>query len=135
MAAVQHCFGMIHLELEKFEEAQKHLQSSFATRKAVYGIHHKDTRQAHLLVAMAARLAGNLQHAQGILETTDDSSLGKAQLLHKSLKQIVNRLLSISIICIALICSVVVLKYGNDVFDSDSHMHYVNWFWYLKCIH
>ena len=114
MAHAQRRLGMIHLELEEFEEAQKHFQDSFATHKAVYGVQHKDTMEAHLGVAMAARLAGNLQHAKEILETAEDSLLGKAQHLHKCLKQIVSRLLSIAIInCIELIYSVVALKYGN----------------------
>ena len=108
MAAVQSSLGMIHLELEEFEEAQKQLQSSFATHKAVYGVEHKDTRQAHLWFAMAARLAGNLQHAKEILETAEDSSLGKAPLLHKCLKQIVNRLMCFAIqITYILCCSVI----------------------------
>ena len=111
MAPAQHCLGMIHLELEEFEEAQKHLQSSFATRKAVYGVQHKDTRQAHLWFAMAARLAGNLQHAKEILETLEDSLLGRAQLLHKCLKQIVNRLM----------CFGLTWKYV--MFFSDLHSH------------
>ena len=88
MAPAQHCLGMIHLDLEEFEEAQKHLQSSFATRKKVYGVKDKDTRQARLWFAMAARLAGNLQHAKEILETAEDSLLGKAQLLQKCLSRL-----------------------------------------------
>ena len=79
MAAVQHYLGEIQLELEEFEEAQKHFQHSFATYKEVHGVKDVRTRQAHLCVAMAARLAGNLQHAKEILETTEDSFLGKAQ--------------------------------------------------------
>ena len=76
MAPALHCLGMIHLELEEFEEAQKHLQSSFATHKAIYGVKDKRTMGAHTGVAMAARLAGNLQHAKQILETAEDSLLG-----------------------------------------------------------
>ena len=83
MAQAQFRLGMIHLELEEFEEAQKHLQSSFATNKAIYGVEHKDTLQGHLGVAMAARLAGNLKHAKEILET---AVLGKAQPLYRSVK-------------------------------------------------
>ena len=114
MASAQLRLGVIHLELEEFEEAQKHLQSSFATHKAVYGVEHEDTMEAHLRVAMAARLAGNLQHAKEILETAEDSLLGKAQPLHKFFKQIFSRLLSIAITnCIALIYSVVAVKYRN----------------------
>ena len=109
MAGVQHCLGMIQLELEEFEDAQKHLQDSFATHKAVYGVKDKKTMRVRLWFTMAARLAGNLQHAKEILETAEDSLLGKAQLLHKCLKQIVNRLLSITVICVA----VVARKYGN----------------------
>ena len=114
MADVQLHLGVIHLELEKFEKAQKHLQSSFATHKAVHGVEHEDTMEALLGVAMAARLAGNLQHAMEILETAEDSLSGKAQPLHKFLKQTFSGLLSIGIInCIALIYSVVAGKYGN----------------------
>ena len=48
------------------------------------------------------------------VRTAEDSLLGKAQPLHKSLKQTFSRLLSIAIInCIALIYSVVALKYWN----------------------
>ena len=114
MAAVQLRLGMIQLELEEFEEAQKHLQSSFATHKAVYGVQHKDTRLAHLWFARAVRLAGNLQHDEEILETAVYSLSGKAHPLHKFLKQIFSRLLSIAIInCIALIYPLVAVKYGN----------------------
>ena len=96
MAAVQLDLGMIHLELEEFEEAQKHLQHSFATHKEVYGVKNKDTMEAHLGIAMAARLSGNLQQAKEIL--AEDSLLGKAQPLHKFVKQTFSRLLSIAII-------------------------------------
>ena len=114
MASAQRRLGLIHLELEEFEEAQKHLQHSFATYKEAYGVKDKRTMWVHLRVAMAARLAGNLQHAKEILETAEDSLLGKAQPLHKFLKQTFSRLLSIAIInCIALIYSVVAVKYGN----------------------
>ena len=114
MARAQCRLGVIHLELEEFEEAQKHLQHSFATHKEAYGVEHEDTVLAHLRVVMAARLAGNLQHAKEILETAEYSLLGIAQPLHKSLKQIVSRLLSIAIInCIESIYSVVAVKYGN----------------------
>ena len=98
MADVQHCLGMIELELEEFEEAQKHLQSSSATYKADYRVKDKNTIGAHLGIAIAARLAGNLQHAKEILETAEDSLLGKAELLHKCIKQTFSRLLSIAII-------------------------------------
>ena len=98
MAPVQRDLGMIQLELEEFEEAQKHLQHSFATHKEAYGVKDKRTMQVRLRVVMAARLAGNLQHAKEILETAEDSLLGKAQPLHKSLKQTFSRLLSIAII-------------------------------------
>jgi len=70
---------MIHLELEEFEEAQKHMQGSFETHKALYGVKDMRTTGAYLEVAMAARLAGNLQHAKEILEAAEDSLLGKAQ--------------------------------------------------------
>ena len=90
MALAQRRLGMIHLELEEFEEAQKHLQSSFATHKEAYGVKDKRTMVAHLRVAMAARLSGNLQHAKEILETTEGSLLGKAQPLHKCPKQTVS---------------------------------------------
>ena len=95
MADVQLHLGVIHLDLEEFEEAQKHLQHSFATHKEAYGVKDKRTMRAHLGVAMAARLAGNLQHAKEILETAEYSLSGKVQLLHKFLKQIFSRLLSI----------------------------------------
>ena len=106
MARAQHCLGMIHLELEELEEAQKHLQSSFATHKAVYGVKDKDTVGAHLCFAMAARLAGNLQHAKEILETAEDSLSGKA---HPCSKQIVSRLLTIAnhLCGINLLCGLV----------------------------
>ena len=80
MASVQYLLGMMHLQLEEFEEAQKYLQSSIATYKAVYGVKDKETMRAHLGFAMAARLAGNLQRAKEILET---AVLGKGQPLHK----------------------------------------------------
>ena len=123
MASVQLHLGMIKLELKEFEEAQKHMQISFATRKEVYGIKDKRTRQAHLGVAMAARLAGNLQHAKEVLETAEDSFLGKAQPLHKFLKQTFSRLLSVAIInCIAIQWLLSNMGICN-VFDTHSHMH------------
>ena len=67
------------MELDEFEEAQKHMQGSFETHKALYGVKDKRTTGAYLEVAMAARLAGNLQHAKEILEAAEDSLLGKAQ--------------------------------------------------------
>ena len=79
LAPVHQCLGVFHLELEEFEEAQKHMQGSFETHKALYGVKDKRTTGAYLEVAMAARLAGNLQHAKEILEAAEDSLLGKAQ--------------------------------------------------------
>lgn len=76
-AELQHCLGMIHLDLEEFEEAQKHLQSSFETCKAVYGVKAKKAMEVCLRVATAARLAGNLQDAKELLETAEKSMLGK----------------------------------------------------------
>ena len=67
------------MELEEFEEAQKHMQGFFETHKALYGVKDMRTTGAYLAVAMAARLAGNLQHANEILEAAEDSLLGKAQ--------------------------------------------------------
>ena len=67
------------MELEEFEEAQKHMQGFFETHKALYGIKDMRTTGAYLEVAMAARLAGNLQHAKEILEAAEDLLLGKAQ--------------------------------------------------------
>ena len=78
LVPVHHCLGMIHLELEEFEEAQKHMQGFFETHKALYGVKDMRTTGAYLAVAMAARLAGNLQHANEILEAAEDSLLGKA---------------------------------------------------------
>ena len=98
MAAVQLDLGMIQLELEEFEEAQKHFQHSFATYKEAYGVKDKRTMWVCLRVAMVARLSGNLQHAKKMLETAEDSLLGKAQPLHKCIKQIFSRLLGIAII-------------------------------------
>ena len=67
------------MELEEFEEAQKHMQGFFETHKVLYGVKDMRTTGAYLEVAMAARLAGNLQHAKEILEAAEDSLLGKAQ--------------------------------------------------------
>ena len=67
------------MELEEFEEAQKHMQGFFETHKALYGVKDMRTTGAYLEVAMAARLAGNLQHAKEILEAAEDLLLGKAQ--------------------------------------------------------
>ena len=75
-AYVQYNSGMILLDLEEFEAAQRDLQSCFATHKAVYGIKEKRTMETHLRVVQAARLAGNLRHAKEILETAEDSLLG-----------------------------------------------------------
>ena len=53
---IQLLLGRIHLDLEEFAEAQKQLQCFLKAHKMVYGVEHKDTMQAHLGVAMAARL-------------------------------------------------------------------------------
>lgn len=74
---VQRCLGMIHLDLEEFEEAQKYLQGSFETCNAVYGgVKVKKIMEVCLKVAVAARLAGNLQYAKELLETAEKSMLG-----------------------------------------------------------
>ena len=98
MATLQHTLGVIQLELEEFEEAQKLLQHSFATYNEAYGVKDERTMEARLRVAMAARLSVNLKHAKEILETAEDSFLGKAQPLQKFIKQTFSRLLSIAII-------------------------------------
>ena len=72
MVEVQLVLGLIYLDLEGFEEAQKNLQSSFASHKAFWGVKDERTMTAYLWVAMAARLAGNLQDAKEILETAED---------------------------------------------------------------
>ena len=104
---------MIHLELEEFEEAQKHMQGSFETHKALYGLKHERTMGAYLQVAMASRLAGNLHRAKEILETAEDSLLGKAQPWHNC--QIVKH-------CVALIYSVAGLTWKNYVFGPHPCM-------------
>lgn len=68
---------MVHLDLEEFEKAQKYLRSSLEDHKAVCGAKTKKTMGVCLKVAMAARLAGNLQDAKELLETTEESMLGK----------------------------------------------------------
>ena len=77
MAEVQLQLGRIHLDLEEFVEARKQFQSSLETHKMVYGVEHDDTRKAHLGVAMAARLAGSSLDAKEILESEEESLLGK----------------------------------------------------------
>ena len=64
------------MDLEEFEEAQKYLQNSFEMCKAVIGVKAKKTMGACLKVAMAANLAGNLQDAEELLETLENSLLG-----------------------------------------------------------
>ena len=65
------------MDLEEFEEAKKHLQSSYETHQEVFGEKTKKTMKVCLKVAMAARLAGNLQGAEELLETAEKSMLGK----------------------------------------------------------
>ena len=76
-ALVLHCSGMINLHLEKFDAAKEHLQSSFGYFKNASEANDNDTMQAHLGIAQALRLAGNLQDAKEILETAEGSLLGK----------------------------------------------------------
>ena len=76
MDEVLYILGLIYLDLEEFEEAQKYWQSSFASRIEIWGVKDKRTMSAHLRVAMAARLAGNLQDAKEMLETEEESMLG-----------------------------------------------------------
>ena len=77
MDTVLHVLGLICLDLEEFEEAQKYLQSCFASRIEILGVKDERTMGAHLWVAMAARLVGNLQDAKEILEAAEESILGK----------------------------------------------------------
>ena len=76
-ALVLHCSGMINLHLEKFDAAKRHLQSSFGYFKNASEANDNDTMQAHLGIAQALRLAGNLQDAKEILEIAEGSLLGK----------------------------------------------------------
>ena len=68
IAQVGHELGMIHHDLEEFEEAQKHLQSVFETYKALLRLTDKETKGAHMAAGMATRMAGNLHDAKKILE-------------------------------------------------------------------
>ena len=77
MAELQLQLGRIHLDLEEFVEARKQFQSSLETHKMVYGVEHEDTSKAHLGIAMAARLAGDPHDAKEILESEEESLLGK----------------------------------------------------------
>ena len=77
MAELQLLFGRIHLDLEEFVEAQTQLQFSLETHKMIYGVEYKDTLQARLGAAMAARLAGNPRGAEEILESEKKSLLGE----------------------------------------------------------
>ena len=77
MNSVLHVLGLIYLDLEEFEEAQKYLQSCFASSIEIWGVKNKRTLDAHLSVAAAARLAGNLRDAKKILETAEEFVLGK----------------------------------------------------------
>ena len=53
------------------------LQCSLKAHIMIYGVEHKDTIQAHLGAAMAARLAGNPRGAEEILESEEKSLLGE----------------------------------------------------------
>ena len=77
MATLLHLLGLIYLDLEEFEEAQKYLQISFVSRIQIWGVKDESTILSHLLIAVAARLVGNLQDAKKILETAEESMLGK----------------------------------------------------------
>ena len=82
LAEHQHVLGVIHLDLEEFEKAQKNFQGSFETYKAVYeDVNHKATKQTHLGTVMAAKMAGNLHNAKEILETAEESLLGNTVFL------------------------------------------------------
>ena len=67
MVELQLLLGRIHLDIEEFVEAQKQLQCSLEAHKMIYGVEHKDTMQARLGAAMAARLAGNPHGAEEII--------------------------------------------------------------------
>ena len=78
MAELQLLLGRIHLDLEEFVGAQKTIAYvPWKPHIMIYGVEHKDTMQAHLGVAMAARLAGNPRGAEEILESEEKSLLGK----------------------------------------------------------
>ena len=76
-AYVEYNSGKILLDLEEFETAQSHFKSSFESRKKTFGVKDKRTMKTHLGVVQAARLAGNIQDAEEILKTAEDSLLGK----------------------------------------------------------
>ena len=76
MDAVLHVLGLIYLDLEEFEEAQKYLQSSFASSIEIWGVKNVGTISAQMWVATAARLAGNFQDAEKFLETAEKFVLG-----------------------------------------------------------
>ena len=65
------------MDIEESVEAQKQLQCSLEAHIMIYGVEHKDTMQAHLGTAMAARLAGNPRGAGEILESEEKSLLGE----------------------------------------------------------
>ena len=76
MDEVLYVLGLIYLDLEEFDEAPKYWQNYFASCIEIWGVKDKRTMSAHLRVAMAARLAGNLQDTKEMLETEEESMLG-----------------------------------------------------------
>ena len=70
IADVQHDLGMMHLELEEFEEAQKHLLSSSEILMKLY--YEEQPKYARQLLEIKKKLL----KAEEIREAADDSMLG-----------------------------------------------------------
>ena len=72
MASALHDLGRNHLSLEEFDNAQQCLQRSVDIRKEmeIFGPKYPNTIDTHLVLGKATRLAGSLEDARQILEST-----------------------------------------------------------------
>ena len=62
--------GINHLSLEELDKAQQCLQRSVEIFKEMFGPKHPDTIYTQALLGKATRLAGSLEDARQILEST-----------------------------------------------------------------
>ena len=70
MAVVLHNLGIDYLVLEELDNAQQCLQHSIDIRKEMFGPKHPNTINTQRFLGKATRLAGSLEDARQILEST-----------------------------------------------------------------
>ena len=70
MAHALRNLGVNHLSLDELDKAQQYLQRSIDIRKEMFGPKHPNTINTQRFLGKATRLAGSLEDARQILEST-----------------------------------------------------------------